>query len=452
MVVLNTCCIRENADNKLYGTLGHLKSLKAARPGLEIVVGGLPGPEGPRPDPGAGPRTSTWCSAPTTCTGPSSCSTRSRVDGPLTEIWRRPSLDEAEAFPSALPARRATGFGAWVTIQIGCDNSLCLLHRARRPRAARSAGPSAELVRRGRGAGRRRRGRDHAARPERELLRPGPDDRTAHRRTRTPGRAAGRTAVGCRSPPPGPPAVRRPAAARSPRSRASAGSATPARIPRTCAPRPSRRWPTIRRCARTCTCPCSRAATPCWRPCTAATPPSATSSGWLPARAAIARPGRHHRPHRRVPRRDRGRLRAHPRGGGRGRLRQRLHVHLLAPTGHRGGRARRPVRAGRRRGRPLRPAAGRGRALRRWPATRPGSAGSRRSLVEGPSKQGPGGAERPHPAEQARALRPSRPSRSARAPSPTCGSRPAARTTSLGELVEVTAAPRHRTRIPVASG
>src|SRR5450432_232663 len=40
VIVLNTCCIRENADNKLYGTLGHLKSLKAARPGVEIVVAG----------------------------------------------------------------------------------------------------------------------------------------------------------------------------------------------------------------------------------------------------------------------------------------------------------------------------------------------------------------------------------------------------------------------------
>src|SRR5690606_21217134 len=40
VVVLNTCCIRENADNKLYGALGHLKALKARRPELEIVVGG----------------------------------------------------------------------------------------------------------------------------------------------------------------------------------------------------------------------------------------------------------------------------------------------------------------------------------------------------------------------------------------------------------------------------
>src|SRR3954470_15271038 len=40
VVVLNTCCIRENADNKLYGHLGALKTLKDANPNLEIVVGG----------------------------------------------------------------------------------------------------------------------------------------------------------------------------------------------------------------------------------------------------------------------------------------------------------------------------------------------------------------------------------------------------------------------------
>src|SRR6188472_2512677 len=40
VVVLNTCCIRENADNKLYGTLGHLKAEKDRRPDLEIMVGG----------------------------------------------------------------------------------------------------------------------------------------------------------------------------------------------------------------------------------------------------------------------------------------------------------------------------------------------------------------------------------------------------------------------------
>ncbi|HVN51547.1 MAG TPA: tRNA (N6-isopentenyl adenosine(37)-C2)-methylthiotransferase MiaB, partial [Acidimicrobiales bacterium] len=40
VVVLNTCCIRENADNKLYGHLGRLKAMKAERPDLQIAVGG----------------------------------------------------------------------------------------------------------------------------------------------------------------------------------------------------------------------------------------------------------------------------------------------------------------------------------------------------------------------------------------------------------------------------
>src|SRR3954470_9818084 len=40
VIVLNTCAIRENADNKLYGNLGHLKPLKDQRPDLRIVVAG----------------------------------------------------------------------------------------------------------------------------------------------------------------------------------------------------------------------------------------------------------------------------------------------------------------------------------------------------------------------------------------------------------------------------
>ncbi|MBO0853212.1 MAG: tRNA (N6-isopentenyl adenosine(37)-C2)-methylthiotransferase MiaB, partial [Nocardia sp.] len=40
LVVFNTCAVRENADNKLYGTLGHLAPIKASRPGMQIAVGG----------------------------------------------------------------------------------------------------------------------------------------------------------------------------------------------------------------------------------------------------------------------------------------------------------------------------------------------------------------------------------------------------------------------------
>ena len=40
VIVLNTCCIRENADNKLYGALGNLKALKESNPKLQIAVAG----------------------------------------------------------------------------------------------------------------------------------------------------------------------------------------------------------------------------------------------------------------------------------------------------------------------------------------------------------------------------------------------------------------------------
>src|SRR5436190_9671943 len=40
VVVLNTCAVRENADNKLYGNLGHLAPVKAARSGMQVAVGG----------------------------------------------------------------------------------------------------------------------------------------------------------------------------------------------------------------------------------------------------------------------------------------------------------------------------------------------------------------------------------------------------------------------------
>src|SRR3954465_14305238 len=40
VVVFNTCAVRENADNKLYGNLGHQAPKKAARPGMQIAVGG----------------------------------------------------------------------------------------------------------------------------------------------------------------------------------------------------------------------------------------------------------------------------------------------------------------------------------------------------------------------------------------------------------------------------
>src|SRR3954451_20217391 len=38
--VFNTCAVRENADNKLYGNLGQLRPVKTAKPRMQIAVGG----------------------------------------------------------------------------------------------------------------------------------------------------------------------------------------------------------------------------------------------------------------------------------------------------------------------------------------------------------------------------------------------------------------------------
>ncbi|HEX2039560.1 MAG TPA: tRNA (N6-isopentenyl adenosine(37)-C2)-methylthiotransferase MiaB [Acidimicrobiales bacterium] len=117
VVVLNTCCIRENADNKLYGNLGHLKALKERRPGLQIAVGGCLAQK----DRGliqerAGHTDVVFGTH--NVANVAELLRRAELEGPVMEI-----LEESDAFPSALPARRDLPYAAWVTIQIGCDNS-----------------------------------------------------------------------------------------------------------------------------------------------------------------------------------------------------------------------------------------------------------------------------------------------------------------------------------------
>ena len=136
VVVLNTCCIRENADNRLYGQLGHLKSLKDARPDLQIAVGGCLAQKDRADVQARAPYvdvvfgTHNLASAPTLLE-------RARAEGPLMEI-----LEEHEAYPSALPARRESPQTAWVTIQIGCDNScaFCIVPSVRGAEVSRRMG------------------------------------------------------------------------------------------------------------------------------------------------------------------------------------------------------------------------------------------------------------------------------------------------------------------------
>ena len=66
LIVFNTCAVRENADNRLYGNLGHLRPVKDAHPGHADRRRRMPGPEGPGRRWSSGRRGSTSCSARTT--------------------------------------------------------------------------------------------------------------------------------------------------------------------------------------------------------------------------------------------------------------------------------------------------------------------------------------------------------------------------------------------------
>jgi len=143
VIVFNTCCIREHADNKLYGHLGQLKALKAARPDVRIAVGGcLAQNEGeavrrraPHVDVVFGTHNVGRATE---------LLARSREVGPIVEVLDAPLHDAAE-FPSALPVRREVDYAAWVTIQIGCDNTcaFCIVPSVRGPEVSR---PVADVV------------------------------------------------------------------------------------------------------------------------------------------------------------------------------------------------------------------------------------------------------------------------------------------------------------------
>ncbi|MDH3731743.1 MAG: tRNA (N6-isopentenyl adenosine(37)-C2)-methylthiotransferase MiaB [Acidimicrobiia bacterium] len=120
VLVLNTCCIRENADNKLYGNLGHFKPLKDANPNMRIVVGGCLAQK----DQSIVQERAPWVDVVF-----GTHNLHRVVDlldhaeewGPVTEIWEETT--SADDMPSVLPTNRQTPFSAWVTITIGCNNS-----------------------------------------------------------------------------------------------------------------------------------------------------------------------------------------------------------------------------------------------------------------------------------------------------------------------------------------
>jgi len=118
VVVLNTCAVRENASNRLYGNLGLLASEKERRPGMQIAVGGCLAQK----DRGAIVDAAPWVDV---VFGTHNLD----VLPALLERARHNASAQVEieeslsVFPSTLPSRRDSIASGWVSISVGCNNT-----------------------------------------------------------------------------------------------------------------------------------------------------------------------------------------------------------------------------------------------------------------------------------------------------------------------------------------
>jgi tRNA-2-methylthio-N6-dimethylallyladenosine synthase len=118
VVVFNTCAVRENADNKLYGNLGQLYSSKLLKPGMQIAVGGCLAQK----DRGEIVRRAPWVDVVFGTHNVGSLPVlleRARV----AEEAQVEILESLDVFPSTLPSKRESVYAAWVAISVGCNNT-----------------------------------------------------------------------------------------------------------------------------------------------------------------------------------------------------------------------------------------------------------------------------------------------------------------------------------------
>ena len=118
VVVLNTCAVRENADNRLYGNLGHLLPVKQAHPGMQIAVGGCLAQK----DGATIVERAPWVDVVFGTHNIGSLPVlleRARVE----QDAQVELLEALETFPSTLPTKRESAYRAWVSISVGCNNT-----------------------------------------------------------------------------------------------------------------------------------------------------------------------------------------------------------------------------------------------------------------------------------------------------------------------------------------
>jgi len=128
LVVFNTCAVRENADNKLYGNLSFLAPRKKSDPNFQIAVGGCMAQKDQDAIIKRAPYVDVVFGTHNIGSLPILLE-RARVEE-ASQVEIKESL---EHFPSTLPVKRDSAFSAWVSVSVGCNNTctFCIVPQLR---------------------------------------------------------------------------------------------------------------------------------------------------------------------------------------------------------------------------------------------------------------------------------------------------------------------------------
>ena len=137
VVVINTCAVRENADNKLYGNLGMLASVKREHEGMQIAVGGCLAQKDKNVILEKAPWVDVVFGTHNMGSLPALLERARHNEEAQLEI-----LESLDVFPSTLPTRRESTHSAWVSISVGCNNTctFCIVPALRGKEKDRRAG------------------------------------------------------------------------------------------------------------------------------------------------------------------------------------------------------------------------------------------------------------------------------------------------------------------------
>jgi tRNA-2-methylthio-N6-dimethylallyladenosine synthase len=118
VVVLNTCAVRENAADRLYGNLGHLASVKRRRPGMQIAVGGCLAQKDRAGIVERAPWVDVVFGTHNLDVLPALLDRARHNERAQVEI-----AESLQVFPSTLPTRRESAYAGWVSVSVGCNNT-----------------------------------------------------------------------------------------------------------------------------------------------------------------------------------------------------------------------------------------------------------------------------------------------------------------------------------------